>query len=125
MADVTDEFIKRAARAAAITIRESQKNNEKLTVEEEAIVTELLNNDIGPYLKEIAIAERINNSDEVEIEEYFENSKSREGSAKINLANITGDTRIKGEGNRVVKRVYKFKGLNKDMTRMYEKDDLK
>ena len=57
--------------------------------------------------QELAIAERIQNAEEVEIEEYYEGEKS----AGINaVANIDGGSiSLGGSGRQVTKRVYRFK----------------
>jgi len=61
--------------------------------------------------QEVAIAKRIEDAIDVEIEEYYEGSGSgKVGASKgengINLG-------LSGEGRKVTKRIYKFKGLKK------------
>lgn len=58
--------------------------------------------------QELAIAHRIENAGEVEIEEYYE------GNAKGGVDGLVDPTTVSfslgGEGRKVVKRVYRFKG---------------
>ena len=59
--------------------------------------------------QEVAIAKRIENAIDVEIEEYYEGSGSGKiGASKdekgINLG-------VSGEGRKIAKRIYKFKGI--------------
>lgn len=60
--------------------------------------------------QELAIAKRIENALEVEIEEYYDNSGKDEGGLNINLATQSGGLGISTESRRVSKRVYRFKG---------------
>lgn len=58
--------------------------------------------------QELAIAHRIENADEVEIEEYYEaNGKAGLGAS---TDGISGNLTLGGEGRKVVKRVYRFTG---------------
>lgn len=65
-------------------------------------------------LKELAIAERINNSEIVEIEETYDFI----GSGGIGLSKET--LGITGNGSKMTKRKYTFTGLNKDVTKINE-----
>lgn len=56
--------------------------------------------------QELAIAERIKNADEVEIEEYYEGEKSAGLNASGNLDG--GSISLGAEGRQVTKRVYRF-----------------
>lgn len=58
--------------------------------------------------QEMAIAQRIESADEVEMEEYYEGSG--EGSAGVKAADGTVTVGIGGKGSRVTRRVYRFKG---------------
>lgn len=60
--------------------------------------------------QELAIAERIKYAEEVEIEEIYDNS----GNAGIGLQASEGilNVGLQGSGRRVVKRIYRFKGIN-------------
>lgn len=60
--------------------------------------------------QELAIAKRIENALEVEIEEYYDNSDKGEGALKVDLATQSGGIGMSTEGRRVSKRVYRFKG---------------
>ena len=60
--------------------------------------------------QELAIAQRIQYAEEVEIEEIYDNS----GNAGIGVQASDGALNIglHGNGRRVVKRIYRFKGVN-------------
>ncbi|RYZ75766.1 MAG: hypothetical protein EOP06_32000 [Proteobacteria bacterium] len=58
--------------------------------------------------QEVAIATRIENAEEVEIEEYFEGSGEGTAGVKNDANSLT--LGMAGSGRKVVKRVYKFKG---------------
>ncbi|MBD3341777.1 MAG: hypothetical protein GF353_21920 [Candidatus Lokiarchaeota archaeon] len=58
--------------------------------------------------QEMAIAQRIQTAQEVEIEEYYEGT--REGNAGVNLGESTLNVGLSGKGSKVTKRVYRFKG---------------
>jgi hypothetical protein len=64
--------------------------------------------------QELAIAERIANAIDVEIEEYYEGS----GSGKIGggTDGTTVNLELSGGGKKVIKRIYKFKGNLKNQT---------
>ena len=63
-------------------------------------------------LQELAIANRIENAIDVEIEEYYENGGSVNGSANIDEKSAVAS--LGGDNKKIVKRVYKFKGLRED-----------
>ncbi|RXJ87316.1 hypothetical protein [Arcobacter sp. CECT 8985] len=60
--------------------------------------------------QELAIAKRIENALEVEIEEYYDNSGKGEGGVKVDLATQSGGLGMSTENRKVSKRVYRFKG---------------
>ncbi len=62
--------------------------------------------------QELAIAHRIENAEEVEIEEYYEGEGSAglQGSTNGVLASFS----LGGQGRKVVKRVYRFTGKNQN-----------
>ncbi len=62
--------------------------------------------------QELAIAYRIENAIDVEIEEYYENGGSVNGSANIDKNSAV--VSLGGDNKKIVKRVYKFKGLRED-----------
>lgn len=68
--------------------------------------------------QELAIARRIETADEVEIEEYYDNSIDGHVGAKAIDNGIS--LGIGGSGNCVSKRVYKFKGYNDKRIEAYE-----
>jgi hypothetical protein len=59
-------------------------------------------------LQEIAIATRIEHAEEVEIEEYYDSSG--EGSVGLNSGADSVNLGASGKGNRVTRRIYRFKG---------------
>jgi len=60
--------------------------------------------------QELAIAKRIANAVEVEIEEFYDNSNKGGGGLNADLKSSTGGLNISAEGIRVSKRIYKFRG---------------
>ena len=60
--------------------------------------------------QELAIARRIDNAEEVEIEEFYDNSGKGNAGASFDQANQNASVGIGAEGRRVTKRVYHFKG---------------
>ncbi len=60
--------------------------------------------------QEIAIAKRIENAVEVEIEEYYDNVGKKDGGLNINAEARTLEIGLSSETNRVSKRIYKFRG---------------
>ncbi len=63
--------------------------------------------------QELAIAYRIENAIEVEIEEYYEGSGKGSAGLSATEKNIT--VGLSGEGRKVTKRIYKFKGLRPEI----------
>lgn len=59
--------------------------------------------------QELAIAERIRDAEEVEIEEYYDNSK--EGSGGLNANESGVSLGVNGKSGFVSKRVFRFKGI--------------
>ena len=62
--------------------------------------------------QELAIAQRIENAAEVEIEEYYDSTAQGQGGLNLHAESKTASLGVSGERNRVSKRVYKFKGFN-------------
>jgi hypothetical protein len=60
--------------------------------------------------QELAIAERIKNANEVEIEEYYETERSANANASLALESVSLD--LGGSSHRVTKRIYRFMGNN-------------
>lgn len=69
--------------------------------------------------QELAITKRIEMANQVEIEEYYEDSKDGHIGLTGSENGIT--LGLGAKGNRVVKRVYKFKGYNEEREAKYEK----
>lgn len=63
--------------------------------------------------QELAIAERIASSNEVEIEEYYEGAGKGQAGLMANAE--TASIGVSGEGRRVTKRVVRFGGFNKPL----------
>lgn len=62
--------------------------------------------------QELAIAKRIENAVEVEIEEYYDNSGKGSAGLNVNAESMVGSLGLSGENRRVSKRVYRFKGAS-------------
>lgn len=64
-------------------------------------------------LQEIAIAQRIQIADQVEIEEYYDT----EGQGKVGVDVKNGNCSVgtSGSGKRVSKRIFKFNGVNTEL----------
>lgn len=62
--------------------------------------------------QELAIAKRIDNAAEVEIEEYYDNNGKGSAGLSLNAETKIGSLGVSGENRRVSKRVYRFKGLS-------------
>ena len=60
--------------------------------------------------QELAIARRIDNAEEVEIEEFYDTSGRGNAGISIDQASQTASVGVGAEGRRVTKRVYHFKG---------------
>lgn len=60
--------------------------------------------------QELAIARRIDSAEEVEIEEFYDVSGKGNLDVKVNATTQTGSIGLGGEGRKVTKRVYHFKG---------------
>lgn len=90
---------------------ENTDNNQSKSVQKEQF--DLMSPEVSSFVKEVAIAQRINNSDEVTIEEYYENSG--EGSGGLGVDKNGAKAGVKGSSGRITKRVYTFKGLDKSI----------
>ena len=60
--------------------------------------------------QELAIARRIDNAEEVEIEEFYDTSGKEKVGLSVNQASQTASVGVGAGGRRVTKRVYHFKG---------------
>jgi hypothetical protein len=70
--------------------------------------------------QELAIAKRIENAVEVEIEEYYDNSGKGSAGLSVNAETQTGSLGLSGESRKVSKRVYRFKGISNSEDTIYE-----
>lgn len=74
--------------------------------------------------QELAIARRIDNAEEVEIEEFYDTSGKGSAGISIDQSSQTASVGVGTEGRRVTKRVYHFKGWrpqdNEVMTQILE-----
>ena len=61
--------------------------------------------------QELAIAERISTAVEVTIEEFYE--YKGEGAVGVKLGDEKSNIGVSGSGQRVIKRIYTFKGLSR------------
>ena len=98
-------------------VKESSKDMEKAknldSLKEESIKQEIMmefSKHQARVAQELAIAKRIENALEVEIEEYYDNSGKADAGLNINVAAQTGGFGVSNEGRRISKRVYRFKG---------------
>ena len=60
--------------------------------------------------QELAIAKRIENAEEVEIEEFYDTSGKGNIGVTLDQKNGTGSLGVGAEGRKVTKRIYHFKG---------------
>ena len=60
--------------------------------------------------QELAIARRIDNAEEVEIEEFYDTSGKGSAGLTADMKSETATIGLSAEGRRVTKRVYHFKG---------------
>jgi len=73
--------------------------------------------------QELAIAKRIENAVEVEIEEYYDNSGKSDNELNVSMKAQTAGLGISSENRRVSKRVYRFKGNTKEeYTQSFQND---
>ncbi|WP_207923195.1 hypothetical protein [Marinomonas flavescens] len=75
--------------------------------------------------QELAIAKRIENAVEVEIEEYYDNSGKGSAGLSVNAESQTGSFGLSGESRKVSKRVYRFKGISSSEDTTYEQTELR
>src|SRR5690554_4020766 len=69
--------------------------------------------------QELAIAKRIENAVEVEIEEYYDDSGKGSAGLSVNAETQTGSLGLSGESRKVSKRVYRFKGISNSEDTIY------
>lgn len=60
--------------------------------------------------QELAIGRRIDNAEEVEIEEFYEASGKGHAGASLDVTSKSASLGLAAEGRRVTKRIYRFKG---------------
>ncbi|WP_447556035.1 hypothetical protein [Vreelandella sp. EE22] len=72
--------------------------------------------------QELAIAKRIENATEVEIEEYYDNSGKGSAGLNVNAETRTGSLGLSGENRRVSKRIYRFTGIANEEAETYEQN---
>lgn len=70
------------------------------------------------FAQELAIALRIETAEEVEIEEFYDNSG--EGSTGFKSKGDDLSIGVSGSGRKITKRIYKFKGHNGDKIEVYQ-----
>jgi len=106
---ITEKIIESSTKSSTIidsgTDIEIQKEIERKIAETKILELE------AKISQELAIANRIENAIDVEIEEYYEGSGSGKAGANKDEKGINFG--LTGEGRKVTKRIYKFKGLNK------------
>lgn len=72
--------------------------------------------------QELAIARRIDSAEEVEIEEFYDASSKGNLNVGVDAASSTGSIGLGGEGRKVTKRIYHFKGWRDMDTKVVEHD---
>lgn len=68
--------------------------------------------------QELAIAQRINTAEQVEIEEFYDTSGKGGLNANITEGAISGG--LNGESRKVTKRIYRFTGWHEGASEVYE-----
>jgi hypothetical protein len=68
--------------------------------------------------QELAIALRIETANEVEIEEFYDNSGNGNVGLKATKTDLT--LVVNGSGRKITKRIYKFRGHNGEKSEIYE-----
>ncbi|EPC8419155.1 MULTISPECIES: hypothetical protein [Bacillus cereus group] len=68
--------------------------------------------------QELAIAQRINTAEQVEIEEFYDNSGKAGLTANFTEEAITAG--LSGEGRKVKKRIYRFTGWHEGATQVFD-----
>lgn len=69
--------------------------------------------------QELAIARRIDSAEEVEIEEFYDASGKGQVGLSVGAEAATGNLGLGGEGRKVTKRIYRFKGLHAEAEKIY------
>lgn len=112
---------KLALNPAGFLIEQVNNNNLEVFIGKKSTIQELKEDALREEIKagvmqnlakveqELAIARRIENAEEVEIEEYYDVS----GSGNIGVQGVaeTVSIGVSGEGRKVTKRIIKFKGF--------------
>jgi len=91
--------------------KKASESNDLAVLSEEAQRQEVELHMAGMQAKvaqEMAIAQRIESAEEVEIEEYFEGTG--EGTAGVKASDGALTLGVGGKGSRVTRRIYRFKG---------------
>ena len=105
----------------AMNLKENydRKVSEKaLSNQEEGNFQEIINKETIELLKDLAITQRIYNSEDVEIDEHYE--KAGKAGIGASLDESSASANINGEKRMMTRRVYKFKGLNKEVENIIE-----
>lgn len=100
--------------------QEKSQNSEESNANNEipVNVSEEIDIEKARIIKEIAIAQRINNSEEVEIEEFYDGKI--DGGVDIGVNQNGGKAGINAGKGVMTKRIFKFKGLNQDVESIIE-----
>jgi len=72
--------------------------------------------------QEVAIAKRITNAIEVEIEEYYDNSGKGNAGLNINQEAQTASIGLSAENRKISKRIYRFKGSVNEYEQILENE---
>jgi hypothetical protein len=114
MNSTLDVALKLISEIIGTNIKKSDGTN---VTKESKVDYELLNKQIM-LAQNLAIAQRIETADEVEIEEYYDTSKEGTLGAKGNGDGLTFG--LSASGKIIEKRIYKFKGYNEKKIEVYE-----
>lgn len=113
LTNVTGVFVEKAVEKAWDIYKENKEKAKTLDELKELEIKQNIDLRVlekqAKIQQELAIAKRIHNALEVEIEEYYDSSLKAYSGLKANNDSI--DLGISGEGQKITKRVFKFKGL--------------
>jgi hypothetical protein len=109
---------------AAIEKTQSLAKDGSLTDLQEEATRQLIINQMAEsqarVAQELAIAQRINTAEEVEIEEFYDASGKGNLGLNADLSKETIGVGVNGEGRKVTKRIYRFKGWHEGGTTVFE-----
>jgi hypothetical protein len=106
ISNIVDAFVKRSKSSQAVVeTGDIQKIRAEATIQE---LNGVISESQVKILQELAIARRIDTAEEVEIEEFYDTQGK--GKAGLSSGDEGFNLGLAGEGRRVTKRIYRFKG---------------